>query len=78
APGMTLVAVEGRKYSVEVLDSALIAAQQTRRPIELLVESDEFFRTLRVEYFEGPRFPHLTRLEARPDTLTQILRPRAN
>ena len=28
APGMTLVAVDGRKYRVEVLDSALIAAQQ--------------------------------------------------
>jgi predicted metalloprotease with PDZ domain len=67
-----------RKYSVAVLDSALIAAQQTRQPIELLVENDEFFRTLRVEYFDGPRFPHLTRIEARPDTLTQILKPRAN
>ena len=78
APGMTLVAVDGRKYRVEVLDSALIAAQQTHRPIELLVENDEFFRTLRVEYFDGPRFPHLTRIEARPDTLTQILKPRAN
>ena len=78
APGMTLVAVDGRKYRVEVLDSALIAAQQTHRPIELLVENDEFFRTLRVEYFDGPRFPHLTRIEERPDTLTQILKPRAN
>ncbi len=75
---MTLVAVNGRKYSAEVLDAAMIAAQQTRRPLELLVENDDFFRTLSVEYFDGPRFPHLTRIEARPDTLSQILKPRAN
>jgi predicted metalloprotease with PDZ domain len=78
APGMTLIAVNGKKYTPEVLDAAILAAQSTRKPIELLVENADYYRTLSVAYFEGPRYPHLTRVEEVPDTLTDVLRPRVH
>lgn len=75
-PGMTVIAVNGRKFSVEVLDAAIAEARQSGKPIDVLVESSDFFRTLSVAYFDGPRFPHLTRIEGRPDTLTLVLKAR--
>ncbi len=75
-PGMRLVAVNGRSYTAEVLDAAIAAAQVTHRPIELMVENDDFFRTLSVPYYEGPRWPHLTQIPARPDQLAAVLKAR--
>ena len=76
APGMKVVAVNGRKYRDEVLDTAIAEAQASRQPIELLVQNGEFYRTIAVPYFGGPRFPHLKRIEGRPDYLAAILAPR--
>ena len=77
-PGMKLIAVNGRKYSAEVLDAAIAAAHETRKPIELMVESGDYYRTLSVAYYDGARYPHLTRLDDRPDTLAQVLKARSN
>jgi len=77
-PGMKLVAVNGHRYSVEVLDAAVAAAHETRKPIELLVQSGDYYRTLSVAYFDGARYPHLTRIEARPDTLSHVLTARVD
>lgn len=77
-PGMQLIAVNGRKFSVEVLDAAIAAAHQDHKPIELLVESADYYRTLQVAYFDGARFPHLARIAGRTDTLSEVLKPRAN
>ena len=75
-PGMTVIALNGRKYTPEVLDAAIAEAQKSRQPIALLVETDDFYRTLSVSYFDGPRYPHLTRIESTPDTLTEVLKAR--
>lgn len=72
-PGMKITAVDGQKYSIGVLDAALLRAQADHKPIELLVESDDFFRTLAVDYYDGPRFPHLVRNDSRPDTLSKVI-----
>jgi predicted metalloprotease with PDZ domain len=77
-PGMTLVAVNGKKFTPEILEAALVAAQSTHKPIELLVENDDYYRTLSVAYFDGPRFPHLTRIEGAPDTLSEVLKSHAH
>lgn len=76
-PGMKLVAVNGHKYSPAVLDDAIAAAHESHRPIELLVENGDYYRTLRVEYLDGARYPHLTRIEGRADTLSQVLGARS-
>ena len=75
-PNMKLLAVDGRKYSPEVLDAAVSAAHISKRPIELLVANGDTFETVSVAYFDGPRWPHLVRMEDRADLLSKILEPR--
>jgi len=76
APGMTVVAVNGRRYTAEVFDAALVEAQRSHQPVALLVQNGEFYRTIDVPYFDGPRFPHLRRLDGQPDYLATILAAR--
>ena len=73
-PEMTLVAVNGKKFTPDLLDAAIVAAKASHKPIELLVENDDYYRTLSVAYFDGPRFPHLTRIEGTPDTVSEVLK----
>jgi predicted metalloprotease with PDZ domain len=78
APGMHVIAVNNRKYSLALLRQAIRDAEGTEKPMELLVEDREFFSTHRVEYHNGERSPFLERDSARPDLLSQILLPRAH
>jgi hypothetical protein len=73
---MKVLAVNGKKFTPEILDASMVAAQKSHKPIELLVENDDYYRTLSVAYFDGPRFPHLTRVEGTPDTLSDVLKSR--
>lgn len=75
-PGMKVVAVNGRRFSGDVVRDA-VAATRTRPDVELLVENGDFFRTHRLAYRSGPRYPALERIPGRPDLLEAILRPRA-
>ena len=75
-PGMRLLAVNGRKWSSEILKQALHSAQADHQPIDLTVETGEFFKTYSVPYFEGEKIPHLERVEAQPDLLTDIMKPK--
>jgi len=75
-PGMTLIAVNGRKYTPEILDAAMVEAQSSKKPIELLVENNEFYKSLSVEYYDGPRFPHLVATGGQADTLSSVLAPK--
>lgn len=73
APGMTLVAVDGLRFSGERLDAAIDRAQKDKQPIELLIENADAYRTVKVEYAGGRRYPHLERIEGRPDLLTRVI-----
>jgi predicted metalloprotease with PDZ domain len=76
APGSKLIAVNGRRWSSEVLQRAINEAVTNGEPIRLLVENSEFFREAALEYSGGERYPHLERVEGRTDLLSQILAPR--
>lgn len=75
--GDTLLAVNGRGYSADFLKQALIDAQKNAQPIELIVKNLDRWRTLRIDYRDGPRYPRLERLPGTPDRLSAILKPRA-
>jgi len=74
-PGMKIIAVNGRKYSHEFLLAGLREAQKTHLPMQLLVENTEYYKTVSLSYFEGPRHPHLVRDESKPDVLSDIIKP---
>jgi len=75
-PGMTLIAVNGKRYTPDVLDAAMVEAQKSQGPIDLLVVSDDYFRTVSVPYHDGPRYPHLERAGTGSDLLSAVLSSR--
>jgi predicted metalloprotease with PDZ domain len=76
-PGMKLLGVNGRKYSKDIIRTALRRAVNAQQPIVLLVENGEYYSTLEVNYHDGIRYPHLVRNEAQPDLLGEIIKPLA-
>lgn len=76
-PGMKLVAVGGRRWSPEVLRQALRATKTSSEALELLLENGDFYKTYRLNYHGGERYPHLERIGERPDLLGEILKPLA-
>jgi predicted metalloprotease with PDZ domain len=74
-PGMTLVAVNGRKFSKAVLGDALREAKNSPAALELMVENTEYYKTYKIDYHDGEKFPHLVRDESKPDLLSDIIKP---
>ncbi len=77
APGMKVVAVNGRKFTPEILLQALRAGVHSSQPLRLLVLNDDYYRTVSFDYHGGPRYPHLVREEGKPDLLSEIEKPLA-
>lgn len=77
-PGMSIVAVNGRKFSNDVIHDALKAAKNSKEPIQLIVENNEYYKTVSIDYHEGDKFPHLVRDESKPDLLSDILKAHAS
>ena len=75
ASSSTLIAVQGREFTPERLKDA-IAASAKGTPVELLVKNGEIYRTFRIEYRDGLKYPHLERITGAPDRLGAILAPR--
>jgi len=75
-PGMTVVAVNGRKFSGEVLRDALKSGRNSSNPLELLIENTEYYKLYALDYHGGERYPHLVRAQSKPDLLSDILQPR--
>src|SRR5580693_8332765 len=71
-PDMKLIAVNGRHYTAEVLRDALGAGKSDTAPLELLVENTDYFKTYKLDYHGGERYPHLVRDESKPDLLSEI------
>jgi hypothetical protein len=76
-PGGHLIAVNGRKYSKDVLMDALKeGGEGTRRIGLLLLDQDTFYDTFELSYAGHGRYPHLERATA-PDLLSAIMAPRS-
>ena len=76
-PGMKLIAVNGRKWSKDVVRAALRASVHSQQPLALLAENGEYYNTYQVNYHEGERYPHLVRAEGQPNLLDEIIKPQA-
>ena len=74
--GWEVVAVGGRAASADALKEAVTAAKGSSEPIELILKNGDVFKTVRFDYHDGLRYPHLERIEGAPDRLGDILSPR--
>ncbi len=72
--GVQLVAVNGMSYKADELRTAIKEAKDGRG-IELLVKNGERYKTVKIDYREGQRFPKLERVDSSPDRLTRVLSP---
>ena len=77
APGMKLIAVNGDKFTPDILKDAVAAAKNSATPIELLMQSGDTFSTVKVNYHGGLRYPRLERLEGTPDRIGDIAKARS-
>ncbi len=74
APDMRVIGVNGKKFSRERLADAL-ADSVALRKIEFLMLEGDRFRTVVLDYADGPRYLELVRDEKKPDVLAEILKP---
>jgi predicted metalloprotease with PDZ domain len=77
SPGSHLLAINGYKWSKELLHDTLAAPPDATGKVTLLVENGGQFRTLELKYPGGERYPNLARRADTPDLLEKIAEPRA-
>lgn len=77
APGMKIIAVNGRKWSKDIMRIALRFGMHSQQPLALLCENAEYYNTYNVDYHGGEKYPHLVRTDGQPDVLTEIIKPLA-
>jgi predicted metalloprotease with PDZ domain len=75
-PGMRVRAVNGKKFSGDVLRDGLRSAKKASGVLELLIENTDYYKTYKLDYHGGEKYPHLVRHESKPDLLSEIIRPK--
>jgi len=74
--GTQIIAVNGEAYGPDVLKDAVRQAKGAAAPIELLVRENDSYRTVKIDYHDGPRYPRLERIPgAAVPPLDAILTP---
>lgn len=76
ARDMQVVAVNDIAYKAQRLQRAITAAKSGKQAIELLLRQGESYRSVRIDYRDGLRYPHLERIEGTADGLQRLLAPR--
>jgi len=74
-PQMTILAVDGRVFSTDVLNEAIEHPRNGR--ISLIVRNFDSVESREVRYSGGLRYPHLERIPGSHDYLSEILEPRS-
>jgi hypothetical protein len=72
---MTVVAVDGKGFSADILREAVSAAKTSREPTQLLVNNEGALINYSIDYHGGEQYPHLVRDGTRPDSLSQVIAP---
>ena len=75
APDMKIIAVNGRKYSNDVIHEAIKEAMNNSSPIEFIIANGEFYSTVDVNYHGVERYPYLERDTTKPDLLSSVITP---
>ena len=76
-PGMQILAVNGLRFSADVLRNAIKDSKAASGPMTIEFQNDDVVKTVSLDYHGGTREPHLERDASKPDLLGQILAARA-
>ncbi len=77
SPTLKIIAVNTRAFSIDLLREALQDGVKNAAPLELLVKDGDYYKTIKVDYHGGERYPHLVRDTAKPDLISAIIQPKA-
>jgi len=72
---LTITGVNGQAFSADRLRAA-VAATKAGTPVELLIRTGETFKTIRLDYRGGHRYPRLERIAGKPAYIDDILAAR--
>ena len=75
SPGSHIIALNGYKWSKELLHDTLASQPGSGGKLTLLVEKDNTYKTLELDYNGGERYPNLLREPGTDDLLQQIATP---
>jgi len=67
----TLVAVNGRRFSIDELKRVIAGSKSATGPTEFIIENGSYMSVVKVDYHGGARYPHLERASG-DDVLTSI------
>jgi predicted metalloprotease with PDZ domain len=76
-PGARVIAVNGRRFTPELLKNVVRDSKSATAPTQLIVGSGEFVSTAAIDYRGGLRYPHLERIPSTQDWLTELGKPLA-
>jgi predicted metalloprotease with PDZ domain len=74
--GTQIIAVDGAAFDPDRLKDAIKNAKSSGPAIELLVKDEDRYRTIRLDYHDGLRYPRLERYASVPARLDDIFAPR--
>ncbi|HEV2133251.1 MAG TPA: M61 family peptidase [Terracidiphilus sp.] len=72
APREKIIAVDDRVFSRDAMHDAIRAAKNSKEPIRLIVQADEFVKTAEIDYHGGEQYPMLERVGGTPDYLDDV------
>jgi predicted metalloprotease with PDZ domain len=74
-PHMTILAVDGRAYSADVLNESI--GHPRNGKISVIVRNFDSVETRVIQYAGGVAYPHLERIPGSHDYLSEIFEPRS-
>ncbi len=74
--GSEIVAVNGRKFDSDALKNAIKGAMGAGPAPELLIHDGDVYRTVKLDWHGGLRYPRLQKIGTAPGTLDALLAPR--
>lgn len=77
AVGMKIVAINGTEYSGDLFKDALTQAKGSKKPLDLIVKQDKAYRTIKLDYSLGLRYPRLEKTGEGEGSLDKLLQPRS-
>ncbi|KRG72541.1 peptidase M61 [Stenotrophomonas chelatiphaga] len=76
APGMTVIAVDGREYKSERLKDVVAGSRDSKAPITLLVKNFDRVMPISIDYHGGALYPALERIAGTRDGLSALWKAR--
>jgi len=74
--GSEIVAVNGRKFDTDALKQAIKAAAGNGASPDILIHDGDVYRTVKLDWHGGLRYPRLEKVGKGPGTLDALLAPR--